>query len=60
VTAGASAPEVLVREVIEALRRMGARDVTEVDGVVEKIVFRYRRSRGQRRAKAAEVGPASD
>jgi len=58
VTAGASAPEVLVREVIETLRRMGARNVTEVDGVIEKIVFPLPRGLvGQVAAKAPEVGP---
>jgi 4-hydroxy-3-methylbut-2-enyl diphosphate reductase len=39
VTAGASAPEVLVREVIERLRALGAHDVQELRGTVEKIVF---------------------
>ena len=38
-TAGASAPEVLVRAVIERLREMGAGDVREISGVVERIVF---------------------
>ena len=61
VTAGASAPEVLVREVIETLRRMGARNVTEVNGVVEKIVFPLPKGlAGNAAAKAPEVGPASD
>jgi 4-hydroxy-3-methylbut-2-enyl diphosphate reductase len=39
VTAGASAPEVLVREVIERLRAFGAAQVCDLDGVVEKVVF---------------------
>jgi 4-hydroxy-3-methylbut-2-enyl diphosphate reductase len=39
VTAGASAPEVLVREVIERLRTLGAAQVEELPGVVERIVF---------------------
>jgi 4-hydroxy-3-methylbut-2-enyl diphosphate reductase len=39
VTAGASAPDVLVRQVIERLRALGASDVAELDGVVEKTVF---------------------
>jgi 4-hydroxy-3-methylbut-2-en-1-yl diphosphate reductase len=39
VTAGASAPEVLVREVILRLRELGAANVQELDGVVERIVF---------------------
>ena len=39
VTAGASAPDVLVRQVIERLRALGASDVAELEGVVEKTVF---------------------
>ena len=39
VTAGASAPEVLVREVIDKLRALGAIAVRDLDGVVEKVVF---------------------
>jgi 4-hydroxy-3-methylbut-2-enyl diphosphate reductase len=39
VTAGASAPDVLVRQVIERLRALGASDVAELDGVVERTVF---------------------
>jgi 4-hydroxy-3-methylbut-2-en-1-yl diphosphate reductase len=39
VTAGASAPEVLVQEVIARLRELGAVNVQELDGVVERIVF---------------------
>ena len=39
VTAGASAPEVLVREVIDRLRGLGAQSVRELDGVVERVVF---------------------
>jgi len=39
VTAGASAPEVLVREVIDRLRTLGANEVRDLDGVVEKVVF---------------------
>jgi 4-hydroxy-3-methylbut-2-enyl diphosphate reductase len=39
VTAGASAPDVLVRQVIERLRALGASDVAELDGVVESTVF---------------------
>ena len=39
VTAGASAPDVLVRYVIERLRALGASDVAELDGVVERTVF---------------------
>jgi 4-hydroxy-3-methylbut-2-en-1-yl diphosphate reductase len=39
VTAGASAPEVLVREVLARLSALGARNVRELDGVAERIVF---------------------
>ena len=39
VTAGASAPEVLVREVVVKLRALGAQSVRDLDGVVEKVVF---------------------
>ncbi|HQN64733.1 MAG TPA: 4-hydroxy-3-methylbut-2-enyl diphosphate reductase [Methylophilus sp.] len=39
VSAGASAPEVLVKEVIAALQTMGADEVHELHGVVENVVF---------------------
>ncbi len=39
ITAGASAPDVLVREVIEKLKRLGAQSVAELPGVAEKVVF---------------------
>ena len=39
VSAGASAPEVLVKEVIVALQKMGAKQVEELHGVVESVVF---------------------
>jgi 4-hydroxy-3-methylbut-2-enyl diphosphate reductase len=39
VTAGASAPDVLVRQVIERLSELGAGDVVELEGVVETTVF---------------------
>ncbi|MCF7222592.1 4-hydroxy-3-methylbut-2-enyl diphosphate reductase [Marilutibacter chinensis] len=39
VTAGASAPEVLVRGVIERLRELGAAHVAELDGEPESMVF---------------------
>jgi 4-hydroxy-3-methylbut-2-enyl diphosphate reductase len=40
VTAGASAPEVLVDDVIDALRRLGPVDVTVLPGREERIEFR--------------------
>ncbi len=39
VTAGASAPEVLVRGVIDRLRELGAAHVSELDGEPEDMVF---------------------
>jgi 4-hydroxy-3-methylbut-2-enyl diphosphate reductase len=48
VTAGASAPEVLVREVVARLKELGAQDVREIDGVVETIVFPLPRGLGGR------------
>ena len=38
-TAGASAPEVLVTALIERLKQLGARSVRPLDGVQEKVVF---------------------
>ncbi len=39
VTAGASAPEILVRKVIAQLKEWGGRVVTENEGIEEKVVF---------------------
>jgi len=39
VTAGASAPEVLVQQVIETLKAMGASTIEEATGIEENIVF---------------------
>ncbi len=39
ITAGASAPEVLVRGVIERLREWGASEVVELDGRPENVIF---------------------
>ena len=39
VTAGASAPEVLVKALIERLKQIGAGSVRALDGVQEKVVF---------------------
>jgi 4-hydroxy-3-methylbut-2-en-1-yl diphosphate reductase len=38
-TAGASAPEVLVQEVVERLRALGATRVTEAGGISESVTF---------------------
>jgi len=39
VSAGASAPEILVKEVVNQLKNLGATNVTELQGVVESVVF---------------------
>ena len=39
VTAGASAPDVLVQAVVERIRQLGATTVRTLDGVPEKVVF---------------------
>ena len=39
VTAGASAPEILVEEVVSRLRDWGGHTVTEVPGITEEVVF---------------------
>ena len=39
VTAGASAPELLVAQVVARLRELGGAQVTELSGAVERIVF---------------------
>jgi 4-hydroxy-3-methylbut-2-enyl diphosphate reductase len=39
VTAGASAPEVLVENVVTRLREMGVLSVNELQGISENVVF---------------------
>jgi len=39
VTAGASAPEVLVQQVVERLRNLGAESVAQLDGIEERVTF---------------------
>jgi 4-hydroxy-3-methylbut-2-enyl diphosphate reductase len=39
VTAGASAPEILVEQVVEVLRNRGAKNVQEHEGIREHVVF---------------------
>ena len=39
VTSGASAPDVLVRDVIAKLKSLGAKSVRELDGITENITF---------------------
>lgn len=59
VTAGASAPEVLVRDVIARLHALGAGTVSEVAGTVERVVFPLPAGlRGGHAVKAPETGRA--
>jgi 4-hydroxy-3-methylbut-2-enyl diphosphate reductase len=39
VTAGASAPAVLVQEVVARLKQLGAQGVQELEGTPERVVF---------------------
>ena len=39
ITAGASAPDVLVQQVIDKLKQLGAEDVTQLEGIEERVVF---------------------
>ncbi len=52
VTAGASAPEVLVRAVVDRLKALGAVSVRDLDGVVEHVVFPLPRGLGVRHGPA--------
>ena len=60
VTAGASAPEVLVRQVVARLKELGAMGVTELAGVVEGVTFPMPKGlAGVGHAKAPELGPGA-
>jgi 4-hydroxy-3-methylbut-2-enyl diphosphate reductase len=41
VTAGASAPEMLVQGVLDGLRQFGAIDISALAGVAEDVRFRF-------------------
>jgi len=59
VTAGASAPEVLVKQVVARLKELGALGVTELSGIVEHVTFPLPKGlSGTAETKAPEVGPA--
>jgi 4-hydroxy-3-methylbut-2-enyl diphosphate reductase len=51
VTAGASAPEVLVRQVIDRLKELGARSVRPLDGVREQVAFPLPRELSRKRVE---------
>jgi 4-hydroxy-3-methylbut-2-enyl diphosphate reductase len=55
VTAGASAPEVLVQQVIDRLRALGADRVTPLQGIEEKVTFSLPRSLVASRAVAEDA-----
>ena len=52
-TAGASAPEELVQGVVDALRALGATDVTELPGLDENVEFRLPAELLQARSRRA-------
>ena len=56
VTAGASAPESLVQQVIARLRELGARNVRELEGVIEQVQFPLPKGLG---ARADQAPPAA-
>jgi 4-hydroxy-3-methylbut-2-enyl diphosphate reductase len=49
VTAGASAPEVLVEELVARLEALGAASVQQLDGITESVVFTLPRELARRR-----------
>jgi 4-hydroxy-3-methylbut-2-enyl diphosphate reductase len=48
VTAGASAPEVLVQEVVARLKALGVASVRQLDGITERVVFTLPRELARR------------
>lgn len=56
VTAGASAPEELVQQVIDRLRELGAQSVRTLDGVEEKISFPLPRELSRKIAQREALG----
>jgi 4-hydroxy-3-methylbut-2-en-1-yl diphosphate reductase len=56
VTAGASAPEVLVQEVVSRLKALGAASVRQLAGVEEHVVFPMPRGLQQRPPGPAASG----
>jgi 4-hydroxy-3-methylbut-2-enyl diphosphate reductase len=59
VTAGASAPELLVQEVVARLKALGAVNVRELSGVVEKVAFPMPRGLGGPGGELRTQGPLS-
>jgi 4-hydroxy-3-methylbut-2-en-1-yl diphosphate reductase len=59
-TAGASAPEVLLQGVCERLRELGAKSIRAIDGVVEDIVFPMPRGLGGTPVAATRAGAPAE
>jgi 4-hydroxy-3-methylbut-2-enyl diphosphate reductase len=57
-TSGASAPEVLVTEVCERLRALGARSIRQLPGLEETVTFRLPRMPAPRREERAPLDGA--
>ncbi len=58
VTAGASAPQVLVDELIVRLKEMGAQSVRQLEGITENVVFSLPRALAQPdQSRSSGVGP---
>ena len=58
VTAGASAPQVLVDELIARLKELGAQSVRQLDGITERVVFSLPRTLAQPdQSRSSGVGP---
>jgi 4-hydroxy-3-methylbut-2-en-1-yl diphosphate reductase len=57
-TAGASAPDILVQQVIARLRELGAVAVRKMDGVTEAVQFPLPRGLGDRSMAEAGIAPA--
>jgi 4-hydroxy-3-methylbut-2-en-1-yl diphosphate reductase len=58
-TAGASAPDVLVQQVIARLRELGATTIRKMDGVQEAVHFPLPRGLGERSVAEAEAAAAA-
>jgi 4-hydroxy-3-methylbut-2-enyl diphosphate reductase len=56
VTAGASAPEVLVKDLIARLQSLGAQSVRKLDGAAENVVFPLPKGLQNRDRQAADAG----
>ena len=54
ITAGASAPEVLVNELIARLKALGAQSVRPLEGITESVVFTLPRELAAKRARDRE------